>query len=39
MPAWAPGPAISMLAYAYISEDERRAIGGENLQRLLGAVR
>ena len=38
MPVWAPGPAISMLAYADISDDARRAIGRENLRRLLGAV-
>jgi hypothetical protein len=39
MPARAPGPAISMLAYSGNGEEERALVAGGNLHRLLEGVR
>ena len=39
MPFRSPGPAITALMYARISETERALVGGDNLRRLLEEVR
>jgi predicted TIM-barrel fold metal-dependent hydrolase len=36
MPAYAPGPAITLLTYSGLDEHAKRVIGGANLARLLG---
>jgi predicted TIM-barrel fold metal-dependent hydrolase len=39
LPVYAAGPACAMLYFAEIPEEEKRAIAGDNLRRLLAGVR
>lgn len=39
LPLFSPGATIALLAYANISDDEKRMIAGENLRRMLEDVR
>jgi predicted TIM-barrel fold metal-dependent hydrolase len=38
LPAASPGPAIAALQYAFVADEQRAMIAGENLSRLLEEV-
>lgn len=38
-PQYAPGPAITLLTYSGLSQEDKEKVGAGNLQRLLGQVR
>jgi len=39
MPAYSGGAAVAMINYARISDEEKRMIAYENLEKILGGVR